>query len=427
MGRMFGAVTALLLAGAAQAAPVDLVSLYKDLHAHPELGFQEVRSAGILAAEARAAGFEVTEKVGGTGVVAMLKNGKGPTVLVRADMDALPVKEITGLPYASQVTGHYQGGPETPVMHACGHDIHMAVWVGVARALAANKARWRGTVMLVAQPAEEIIQGARAMLADGLYARFGRPDYALALHDGPGPAGTVQVNLAANASAADTVDIEVKGIGGHGAYPADTKDPVVLASRIVVALQTLVSRENDPFQPAVVTVGSIHGGTKHNIIGESVHLQLTVRSFDAGVQARLIAGIRRIARGEAMAAGLPESLYPEVTVDPNGTQPTINTTPLATRIKALFQKTLGPDRVLEGNPSMASEDFNQFGLADARIQTVMYSLGAVNPAVWAKAQQDGTKLPGPHNPRWAPDPEPTIATGVATMTDAVMMLLPATR
>jgi hippurate hydrolase len=280
---------------------------------------------------------------------------------------------------------------------------------------------------MVAQPAEEIIQGARAMLADGLYARFGRPDYALALHDGTGPAGTVQVNLAANASAADTVDIEVKGVGGHGAYPADTKDPVVLASRIVLALQTLVSRENDPFRPAVVTVGSIHGGTKHNIIGESVHLQLTVRSFDAGVQTRLIEGIRRIARGEAIAAGLPESLYPEVTVDPNGTQPTINTTALATRIKALFQKTLGPDKVLEGNPSMASEDYNQFGLADPRIQTVMYSLGAVNADVWAKAQQDGTKLPGPHNPRWAPDPAPTIATGVATMTDAVMMLLPAAR
>jgi hippurate hydrolase len=303
----------------------------------------------------------------------------------------------------------------------------MTVWAGVVRALAAKKTAWRGTVIMVAQPAEEIIQGARAMLADGLYARFGRPDYALALHDGTGPAGTVQVNLAANASAADTVDIEVKGVGGHGAYPADTKDPVVLASRIVLALQTLVSRENDPFRPAVVTVGSIHGGTKHNIIGENVHLQLTVRSFDAGVQTRLIEGIRRIARGEAIAAGLPETLYPEVTVDPNGTQPTINTTALATRIKALFQKTLRPDKVLEGNPSMASEDYNQFGLADPRIQTVMYSLGAVNADVWAKAQQDGTKLPGPHNPRWAPDPAPTIATGVATMTDAVMMLLPAAR
>lgn len=420
-------LAAALLATSADAAPVDLVALYKDLHAHPELGFQETRSAGILAAEARAAGWQVTEKVGGTGVVAVLKNGPGPTVLVRADMDALPVKEITGLPYASQATGHYAGGPETPVMHACGHDIHMTVWAGVVRALAEKKAGWRGTVIMVAQPAEEIIQGARAMLADGLYARFGRPDYALALHDGTGPAGTVQVNLAANASAADTVDIEVKGVGGHGAYPADTKDPVVLASRIVLALQTLVSRENDPFRPAVVTVGSIHGGTKHNIIGESVHLQLTVRSFDAGVQTRLIEGIRRIARGEAIAAGLPETLYPEVKVDPNGTQPTINTTALATRIKALFQKTLGPDKVLEGNPSMASEDYNQFGLADPRIQTVMYSLGAVNADVWAKAQQDGTKLPGPHNPRWAPDPAPTIATGVATMTDAVMMLLPAAR
>ncbi len=417
-------IMAALLASPALAAPVDLVTLYKDLHAHPELGFHEVRSAGIMAAEARAAGWEVTEKVGRTGVVAVLKNGPGPIVLVRADMDALPVKEITGLPYASTATGHYDDGVETPVMHACGHDIHMTVWVGVARALAANRKAWRGTVIMVAQPAEEIIMGARAMLADGLYARFGRPDYALALHDGTGPDGTVQVNLAANASAADTVDIEVKGVGGHGAYPADTKDPVVLAARIVLGLQTLVSRENNPFEPAVVTVGSIHGGTKHNIIGESVHLQLTVRSFDAAVQARLLDGIRRTARGEAIAAGLPESLYPEVTVAPTHTDPTINTTALATRIKAQFQKTLGPARVLEGPPSMASEDYNQFGLADPHIQTVMFNLGAVNADEWAKAQKDGTKLPGPHNPRWAPDPVPTITTGVTAMTDAVMLLLP---
>ena len=424
MGRMFGAVTALLLATSANAAPVDLVTLYKDLHAHPELGFQEVRSAGILAAEARAAGFEVTEKVGRTGVVAVLKNGKGPTVLIRADMDALPVKEATGLPYASTATGHYDGGEDTPVMHACGHDIHMAVWVGTARWLAENRGRWRGTVVMIGQPSEEISQGAKAMIDDGLFTRFPKPDFALALHDDSRiPAGTVSVPPHRALSTASFMDISVKGIGGHGAYPATTKDPVVLASRIVSALQTLVSRENDPFQPAVVTVGSIHGGTKHNIIPDEVKLQLTIRSYDTAQQQRLLDGIMRVAKGEAIAAGIPESLMPTFTMGA-AAPPTLNDMPLAARLQARFETLLGKARVANLDPSMASEDYNMFGTA-AGIPSVIYWLGGVPQAKWDAAQNGGPAIPSLHNSGWAPDPAPTIATGVETMTAAAVMLMPA--
>ena len=423
MGRIFGAVTALLLATSANAAPVDLVTLYKDLHAHPELGFQEVRSAGILAAEARAAGFEVTEKVGRTGVVAVLKNGKGPTVLIRADMDALPVKEATGLPYASSDKGHYDGGEDTPVMHACGHDIHMAVWVGTARWLAENRKAWRGTVVMIGQPSEEISAGAKAMLDDGLLTRFPKPDFALALHDDSRiPAGTVSVPPSRALSTASFMDIMVKGIGGHGAYPATTKDPVVLASRIVSALQTLVSRENDPFQPAVVTVGSIHGGTKHNIIPDEVKLQLTIRSYDAKQQQRLLDGIMRVAKGEAIAAGIPEALMPTFAMGA-AAPPTINDTPLATRLKTRFETLLGKARVIDLDPSMASEDYNMFGTA-AGIPSVIYWLGGVPQAKWDAAQNGGPAIPSLHNAGWAPDPAPTIATGVETMTAAAVMLMP---
>ena len=424
MGRMFGAVTALLLATSANAAPVDLVTLYKDLHAHPELGFQEVRSAGIMAAEARAAGFEVTEKVGRTGVVAVLKNGKGPTVLIRADMDALPVKEATGLPYASTATGHYDGGEDTPVMHACGHDIHMAVWVGTARWLAENRERWRGTVVMIGQPSEEISQGAKAMIDDGLFTRFPKPDFALALHDDSRiPAGTVSVPPHRALSTASFMDISVKGIGGHGAYPATTKDPVVLASRIVSALQTLVSRENDPFQPAVVTVGSIHGGTKHNIIPDEVKLQLTIRSYDIAQQQRLLDGIMRVAKGEAIAAGIPESLMPTFTMGA-AAPPTLNDMPLAARLQARFETLLGKTRVANLDPSMASEDYNLFGTA-LGIPSVIYWLGGVPQAKWDAAQKGGPAIPSLHNSGWAPDPAPTIATGVETMTAAAVMLMPA--
>jgi len=426
MGRILGfaGVMTALAAAPLAAAPVDLVTLYKDLHTHPELSFQEVRSAGILAAEARAAGFEVTEKVGRTGVVAVLKNGKGPTVLIRADMDGLPVPESTGLPYASTATGNYGSGPMTPVMHACGHDIHMSVWVGAARWLAENKAKWRGTVVMIGQPAEEGLGGARAMLADGLLTRFPKPDFALALHDSAAiPAGTVSVPPYRALSISTSMDMVVRGVGGHGAYPATTKDPVVLAARIVTALQTLISRENDPFHPAVITVGSIHGGTKHNIIPDSVALQLTIRSYDAAQQQRLIDSIKRLATGEAIAAGIPDALAPVITATPIGV-PTLNDTPLATRLATHFRQTLGPTRVIDLDPSMASEDFQLFGL-EAKVPSVIYWLGGVGKAQWDAAQAGGPAIPSLHNSGWAPDPGPTIATGVESMAAAAVMLMPA--
>ena len=430
--KLLAAVALLSVTTAAEAAETpkppapggDLLTLYKDLHRHPELSTQEVRSAAIMAAEARAAGFTVTEKVGGTGVVAVMANGPGPVVLIRADMDGLPVLEKTGLDYASKAMGKAPDGSETAVMHACGHDIHMTTWVGTARAMAASKAKWSGTLVMIGQPAEEVSVGAKAMLKDGLFTRFPKPDFALALHDDSRiPAGTVSVPATRALSTASMVDLNIKGVGGHGAYPSTTKDPIVLAARIVSALQTLVSRENDPFQPAVVTVGSIHGGTKHNIIPDEVKMQLTIRSYDLAQQKRLLDGIARIARGEAMAAGLPDILMPVMT-EVSTTLPTLNTPALAGRLQGLFEDKLGKARVIPLDPSMASEDFNAFGRADPTIQTAIFWLGGVPKAAYDAAQKGGPAVPSLHNSGWAPDPEPTIATGVEAMTAAAMMLLP---
>jgi hippurate hydrolase len=339
-------------------------------------------------------------------------------------MDALPVKEATGLPYASAAMGQYDDGPMTPVMHACGHDIHMAVWIGTARWLAEHRNTWRGTVVMIGQPAEEASGGARAMLADGLLTRFPKPDFALALHDNSTlPAGQVSVPLFRALSISSSMDIVVKGVGGHGAYPSTTKDPVALAGRIITALQTIISRENDPFQPAVITVGSIHGGTKHNIIPDEVALQLTIRSYDSVQQQRLIDSIKRVVNGEAVAAGIPERLMPSFRGGTFG-QPTLNDTPMATRLKAQFEAKLGKDRVVDLDPSMASEDFQYFGL-EAKIPSVIYWLGGVGKAQWEAANAGGPAIPSLHNSGWAPDPAPTIATGVESMTAAVEMLLPA--
>ena len=401
----------------------DLVALYKNLHSHPELAFQETRSAAIMAAEARKAGFTVTEQVGGTGVVAVIVNGTGPVVLIRADMDGLPVREATGLPYASTATGKAPDGSDTPVMHACGHDIHMAVWAGVAREMARTRKDWSGTLVMIGQPAEESVAGAKAMLKDGLFTRFPRPDFALALHDSADlPAGQVSVPPDRALAASNSVDIEVKGVGGHGAYPYTTKDPIVLAARIVGTLQTLVARENDPFKPAVVTVGAFNGGNRGNVIPDGVKMQLTVRSYDAEQQKRLIEGIARIARGEAMAAAIPEALMPVVTVG-GGTGVTLNTEGLAARVKAVLTTRLGANRVVERNPSMAGEDFNQYNIADPRIQTTIFWLGGVPQAKWDAAQKGGPAIPSLHNSGWAPDPALTIATGVEAMTAAAMDLL----
>ena len=401
----------------------DLVTLYKDLHSHPELSFQEHRSARIMAAEARAAGFTVTEGVGGTGVVAVLVNGAGPVLLIRADMDALPVPEETGLPYASTVRGKDLAGNDVPVMHACGHDVHMTVWTGVARRMAAERDKWSGTLVMVGQPAEEMIGGAAAMLKDGLYSRFPKPQYALALHDnGDIPAGTVSVPPDRALAAGSSVDITVHGVGGHGAYPATTKDPIVLAANIITGLQTLISRENDPFMPAVITVGSIHGGTKRNIISNEVRLALTVRSYDMKQQERLLTSIGRVAMGEAKAFGIADDMLPEVTLV-EGTPPTLNTPALAARLQTLFVKSFGEARVLPLRPSMASEDFNGFGLADPSIQTTIFWLGAVPQARFDAARASGATLPSLHSSKFYPDPAPTIATGVEAMTAAAQMVL----
>jgi hippurate hydrolase len=400
-----------------------LDSLYKSLHAHPELSTQEVETAKRLAKEARDAGFTVTEHVGGTGIVAVMKNGPGPTVMIRTDMDALPVEEATGLPYASHVKVKNAKGEEIPVMHACGHDIHMTVWTGVARRMAAEKDKWSGTLVMIGQPAEETIGGAEAMLKDGLFTRFPRPDFNLAIHDSNQlPAGEIGYVPGFVLAASDSVDIEVKGIGGHGAYPQATRDPVVLASYIVVALQTLVSRNNDPFDPAVVTVGSIHGGTKHNIIGSSVHLQLSVRSYQEKTRRMLLDGIKRIAVNEGRAFGLPDDKLPEVTVSDESTPATYNDPDLVARLVPALQAALGKDNVIKTAPIMASEDFSRYGLTDPKIPSAILWVGGVDAKKW-DATPDKNTLPSLHSALWAPDPEPTIKTGIVTMVSAAQDLL----
>lgn len=403
-----------------------LTAIYRDLHTNPELSGQEKRSAGIMAAEAKKAGFEVTTGVGGTGVVAVMRNGPGPVVMLRADMDGLPVAEQTGLPFASKARAVGIDGQETAVMHACGHDTHMSAWIGTARRLAALKNRWSGTVVMIGQPAEEVNAGAAAMLKDGLFTRFPQPDYVLAFHDSASlPAGQLGFTPGYAMAAVDSVDIVVKGVGGHGAAPATTKDPIVLAARIVTTLQTLAAREIDPQDAVVVTVGSIHGGTKHNIIPSEVKLQLTVRSYSPETRTKLLDGIRRIARGEAIAAGLPDELMPEV--KPYGTSgiATFNDEALAKRVADAFTSRFGAERVTETKPVMVSEDFPEFRAADpGKIQSMLFWVGGVPKAKWDAAGGDPAKLPSLHSPFWAPDAEAVIATATEAMTTATLELLP---
>ena len=398
-----------------------LMTLYRDLHANPELSMQEVRTPAKLAAEMRKLGFEVTEHVGKTGVVAVMKNGPGKTLLIRADMDALPVKEQTGLPFASKARGTTLDGVETAIMHACGHDTHITTWLATARRMAAVKDQWSGTLMMVLQPGEELGLGAKAMLDDGLYTRFPKPDVLLAFHDSASlPAGVIGVARGYALANVDSVDIDVRGIGGHGAYPQATKDPIVLASRIVVALQTLVSRENSPFDPAVVTVGSFHSGTKHNIISDDAKLQLTVRSYTPEVRKRLLDGIARIARGEAIAAGVPEDRMPVVNVREPYTPATFNTEKLSGHLIDLFGSHFGPNRVVETKPVMGGEDFSQFWLADKTKEAVIFWVGGVPKAKWDAAGGDDTKLPSLHSPFWAPEAETVISTATEAMTIAAL-------
>ena len=402
-----------------------LMEIYRDLHANPELSMQETRSAGLLAAEARRLGFEVTTGIGGTGVVAVLRNGPGPTLMIRADMDALPVEEQTGLPFASRARGTTREGTPTPIMHACGHDTHMTAWIGTARRLAATRSQWSGTIVMIAQPGEEIGVGAQAMIEDGLFTRFPRPNYALAFHDSASlPAGTIGYSVGPALANVDSVDIEVRGVGGHGAYPHTTRDPIVLASSIVTALQTLVSRANNPLNPAVVTVGSFHAGSKHNIISDHANLQLTVRSFTPEVRALLLDGIRRIARGEAIAAGVPEDRMPVVTVrEAEFTPATVNTDPFTTEVAAMFRRRFGEARVQQVQPVMGGEDFSRYHLADRNIQSLIFWVGGVPEARWREAGGDPARLPSLHSPFWAPEAETVIATATEAMVTAALGIL----
>lgn len=404
--------------------PRSLIDLYQHLHSHPELSFHEEQTAATLAAELERLGFEVTTGVGGHGLVGVLENGEGPTVLLRADMDALPVREQTGKPYASTVTTTDDAGNTVPVMHACGHDVHMTSWVGTARALVEQKAQWAGTLVMIGQPAEERGAGARAMLADGLFERFPRPDFNLAMHVSANlPAGTLGYTSGYALASVDSVDITVYGVGGHGAYPHTTKDPIVLAAQIVTSLQTLVSRVIPPVEPGVVTVGSIHGGTKHNIIPDQVDLQITVRAYSQATRDALIDGIRQIAQGQAQSAGLPEDKWPEVTVQDEHSRSTFNNPQLVDRLVPVFESALGEAQVQAVPAVMGGEDFSEYGLTDPKIPSLIYWMGAVEPRTYQAFQSSGESLPSLHSPFFAPDAPLTIEAGVKAMTAAALELL----
>jgi amidohydrolase len=397
-------------------------SLYIDLHQNPELSLHEEKTAPKLATRLRALGFEVTEHVGGYGVVGVLRNGAGPTVLVRTDMDALPVREQTGLPYASSVTTKNDAGETVPVMHACGHDIHMASWVGAAALLARVKDRWHGTLVFVGQPAEEVLQGAELMVKDGLLTRFPKPDFVLGVHDtNVLPSGQVGVIAGPASAASNAVDITFYGKGGHGAAPHRTIDPLLMAARAVVTLQTIVSREVNPFDPAVVTVGTFHAGTKRNIIADEAKLELTVRSYKPEVQKQLLAAIERIAKAEAAAAGAPRE--PAVVVDAReASEVVFNDPALAARLTTALRRGLGDANVVPTEPVTSSEDFGVFGRV-AGVPSIQLRVGAVEPGEFAKAKAAGKLVPGVHTSLFAPDRERTIRTGVAAFTLSVLELL----
>ena len=414
-----------LRAGVAEDMP-ELMDLYRDLHANPELSFEEHQTAAKLAERMRALGFEVTEGVGRTGVVAVMRNGDGPTVMLRADMDALPVVEQTGLPFASTVTATPATGVETGVMHACGHDTHMAGWIGAAQQLVDHKDKWQGTLVMILQPAEELGLGALAMLEDGLYERSPKPDYAIAFHDAAQfPAGMIGYSPGYALANVDSVDITVKGVGGHGAYPHTAKDPVVLASAIVMKLQTLVSRELSPLEPGVVTVGSFRAGSKHNIIGDEAKLQLTVRSYTDESRKLLLDGIARIARGEAMSAGLPEELMPVVEVEEPYTPSTFNDPEFTETVMAGFRNRFGDDRVMQVPSVMGGEDFSQFRRAAPEdVESLIFWIGGVPQDEWEAAQAGEATLPSLHSPFWAPDAQKVIATGAEALAAAAIDLMP---
>lgn len=421
-----------LLTAAALAAPAPsvnaetarLLTLYRDLHRAPELSFMEAETAKRLAGEIGGLGYQVTPRIGGHGLAAVLRNGPGPVLLIRTDMDALPVKEESGLPFASTAIVPTREGDRQPAMHACGHDVHMSAWVGTARRLAAAKTDWRGTLVLVAQPAEERVGGARAMLKDGLYARTATPTHILAFHDSASlPAGVIGWTPGPALAAVDTVDVTVRGQGGHGASPHLTKDPIVLAARIVVGLQTIVSREIDPQEAAVVTVGAFNGGTKNNIIPDSVELKLTLRSYSETTRTRLVDAVRRTARGEAIAMGLADALMPDVRVSDEGAFPTVNAPAFSEELAGVWAAKFGAERVQRVPPATVSEDFNEFGRAAPQADTMIFWVGAQPKAKWDAAGGDITRLPTLHSSRFAPDAELAIPAAVDAMTAAALHIL----
>jgi hippurate hydrolase len=409
-----------------------LVNTYKMLHAAPELSHYEVKTSAFLAQQLRGLGYEVTENLGkyenaqwkGHGVVAVMKNGAGPTVLVRSDMDALPVEEQTGLPYASTVKTKNDAGQEVSVMHACGHDVHITSLIGTAAMLARLKDQWRGTLVLIGQPAEETIDGAKAMLADGLYSRIPKPDYVIALHDSADlEAGKISYAPGYAMANSTSVEITIRGLGGHGSKPEATKDPIVVAAQVILALQTIVSRENSPLDPAVVTVGSIHGGAKSNIIPDEVKMLLTVRSYKEEVRQHILHSIERITKNIAAAAGIPDDRAPIVKASETETTPALYNDPqLTERVVKTLQVTLGADNVVQIPPIMASEDFGRFSL-DHQIPSLLFNLGAIEPAKVAASKQSGKPLPSLHSSLFAPLPEPTLRTGVKAMTAVVLDLM----
>ena len=397
--------------------------LYRELHQKPELSGQERETSARIAGELRQLGYEVTTGVGGTGVVAILKNGAGPTVMLRTELDALPVTEATGLPFASTVRTKSESGSETGVMHACGHDVHMSSAVATARIMANSRSTWKGTLMIIGQPAEETGAGAKAMLADGLFTRFPKPQYALAIHDDARlPAGEITYHAGPILSNADAVTITIYGRGGHGARPEATVDPVVIAARVVLALQTIVSREMSPFDPAVVTVGAIHGGTKNNVIPDEVQLLLTVRSFTPTVRQQLLAAITRITNGEALAGNAPK----EPKIERYGTATAlVNDPALTQRVSAALLEELGPQRVKDGPPEMVSEDFSEFSLAG--VPTLMLRVGAVPQAKYDAAMKSNVPLPSLHSSGFYPDREPTIKATISSEVVALRALMPVSR
>jgi amidohydrolase len=394
-----------------------LDALYKDIHAHPELGFQEARTAAKLAAEMKALGFQVTEHVGKTGIVAIYKNGPGPTILVRTELDALPMEEKTGLAYASTAKQTWNGR-ETFVDHSCGHDVHMAIWVGTAKALLAEKSQWRGTLMFIGQPAEEIVAGAKSMLDDGLYSRFGKPDYALALHVGPAPAGFIEYRAGPSTSTADTLEIVFAGRGAHGSMPNLSIDPVVEAAHFIDDVQTVISREKDPWAFGVITVGGVQAGSAGNIIPDSALLRGTIRTYNEGVRQKLFDGIRRTANGVAAMSGAPA---PKISIGDTAWS-IVNDADLTARTAMVLKQAFGANAAPSPTPGTASEDFSEF--LRAGVPGLQLSMGALDPAVIAAAAKAGVPPPGNHNPGFAPMPEPTIKAGVLAMTLSVMNLMP---